>query len=183
MKKLRRHLSFFASPMHMSHGISSSSRRHPVLRLRSSAPSAGICLTAILALHGCGGGGGAADIPVGPCSVEPQEAALAIVAAKSSSGGADISSLSIEGVTIDALPIPPAVLLALSRGITETAAGISCAVPCAFGTSQGTYRFTVAAPGYRAIAVAVAVSYQTSSGTCPALLRGPTTSEITLDPQ
>src|SRR5574341_2557714 len=89
----------------------------------------------------------------GPCSHTYREPVLFISRVTDALNGGPLSvvyldSLTFQGALGAAQPILWSPTLESGVGLSQSGSLVQCAITCAFGSSAGTYRFRLSAPGY-----------------------------------
>ena len=124
----------------------------------------------------------------GPCEVRALDPLFTVISVTDSESGEAIDSIEITDIELDGVAVPATWLDAgadLNQNVTFDAELISCNVPCAFGSVQGNYSFTVDASGY-APTVVSSLEAQFNEATetgCPTILRGGVDMSFELSPE
>lgn len=134
--------------------------------------SIGLVIT--LSLSACG----RLPFVAGPC-VHLQEGGLVrINSVSDTETGAPISPVRLEGLLLvgpGGQPDPdqgPLLIGEGARNIQIEGDALVCEVACRFGVMEGTYRFTVTAPGYETLEVEQEAHYTGGQGGCPSSATG-----------
>ena len=127
------------------------------------------------------GGGGSESIGTA-CTLEIDEPVLTLRTAANINTGAPIAELRISNIQFGGVALDPAAAAIRSKNLTVSAGGLVCSVPCAFGSNEGTFSFTVSAQGFQAKDYSVKASFATKSLECPAHLGNGTKIDVLLGP-
>jgi hypothetical protein len=135
----------------------------------------------ILVLSGCD------RLSAGPCSHTYREPVLSLTRITDAvTGGAlavvYLDSLTFQGQFGAPQPILWSPTMELGIGVSQAGERVQCAITCAFGNSDGTYRFRLSATGYVPKRVEVAAAYREFHGGCPSWNDGGTRATFTLAP-
>ena len=98
--------------------------------------------------------------------------------------GTPIPSVTLVGVVVNGRAVEdlPRLTLAPSVGLTFTDGLLQCQVACGFGVAEGTYEFTVGAPGFQDKRISKTARYKTFEGGCPSENSGSTDLSVVLTP-
>lgn len=125
----------------------------------------------LLTLQACGGG---SNEPTACAAVVIFHEPIVLVDAVAVEGETGtLSRVMITDLQRDGVPVGLP-LLEQSTAIVQTADGLECSVPCALGTTEGTYTFQLNAPGFAARAVSVEARYAVFKTGCPTSYSGGT---------
>ena len=118
----------------------------------------------------------------GPCVHTYDDPLIHITRAVDAGTGAAIPTVWLSAFTLGGLVTGPQPLLAGSPAfsVTPEDQSLRCAPGCGFGTSEGVYRFSAAAPGYVTATVEVNARYSRFDGGCPSSNSGSTSLDIRL---
>lgn len=152
----------------------------PRWRMFYSALAAGLTILLVALALGCDQGDGGA----GPCSHEYRDAILQIKQVRDSQTQDALSSVVLTEFTIGGLSVAlPTLIEQFADNVELVGDSLRCTPPCGFGTTEGHYQFTSAAPGYTARVLSFDVAYEEFEGGCPSHNSGGLEIEIELDPR
>lgn len=118
------------------------------------------------------------------CAIRAAEPLVTVEAAADSASGAAIPVILVSNVRYSGFPLLPASLVdpqrAPVRQATVDGEAIRCAVTCGFGSNEGPYEVTIAAPGYRSRTVTFSAEYTRLEVGCPRLQRDGVKLSLTL---
>ena len=118
----------------------------------------------------------------GPCVHTYDDPLIHITRATDAATGAAIPTVWLSAFTLGGMVTGPQPLLAGSPafGVTPEGQVLRCDPGCGFGTSEGVYRFSAAAPGYLTATVEVNARYSRFDGGCPSSNSGSTRLDVRL---
>lgn len=109
------------------------------------------------------------------CSIRAAEPLVTVELVSDSASGAAIPVVLVSDVRIGGFPYLPATLVDPQRApvIRATVEGdaVRCVVSCGFGSNEGSFELTMAAPGYRGRTLTFEADYSTLTNGCPHLQR------------
>ncbi len=142
-----------------------------------------LCCLLLISVAACGGTGSAEDDAVaGPCFVTYADPAFVISGARNSVTSAPIGAFALQGIKLDGAEYFLTLRQAALRNATIAGDTVQCATGCGFAVQEGSYTFTVSAPGYVSKSVEVNAKYSSVVGSCPTSYSGPTSVSIALEP-
>lgn len=118
------------------------------------------------------------------CAIQAAEPLVTVDAVADSASGAEIPVILVSNVRYSGFPLLPASLVdpqrAPVRQATVDGDAIRCVVICGFGSNEGRYEVTIAAPGYRSRTITFSAEYDRLDAGCPRLQRDGVTLSLTL---
>lgn len=121
-------------------------------------------------------------IGAGGCEHTYRDPVLEITHAFDAATGRRVALVYLTGLSVQDQSFPITYLLASSRGATAKGDTLICAIPCAFGTAEGRYAFTVSADGHVTQARTVQARFGDFHGGCPSWNSGSTKLLVRLSP-
>lgn len=109
------------------------------------------------------------------CAVRAVDPLVTVEVVTDSASNAAIPAILISDVLYSGLQVSAGTLVdpqrAPVRQATVEGDAVRCVVVCGFGSNEGTYRVTIAAPGYSPRTVSFAAAYNSLGDGCPRLQR------------
>lgn len=138
-----------------------------------------LSLVAPLLLLGCDTGDD--EGVAGACVNLPNDEVLQIDQATGANTGSVIGEITLSGFAIDGQTVTAASIAdQRNRNITLDDNALTCVLPCAFGTQEGTWTFGASADGYDLTPQEVVAVYNRFVGGCPSYVEDGTHTDITL---
>jgi hypothetical protein len=126
-----------------------------------------VLIIAALVQLGCAGPGESAAQLMRPCVHTYRSGIVVVAAARSSDAQAGaLPTLTLSDFKVEDRPLAVADLQQLHHAVA-TPQGLVCTVPCSFGSEEGRWQFTAAAPGHAPRSVSVVARYAVFVGGCP----------------